>query len=718
MGLNVVKIQEPEAGHIATKHDEAQQQLLAAIVEGSENAIISSTASGVILTWNRGAEVIFGYQAEETVGKHLSMLVAPEQLSELAHFAGQLALGVSVSQYQSLCRRKDGRIFNVSVTGAPLFNDAGEVEALSAILSDISKQKKAEEALRDSEERFRIMADGCPVVMWVTNAEGGIQFINRAYRELIGTTYEETEGSKWQVALHPDDSAAYLNAFQSAVQDRTSFRAEARACCAHGEWRWMASHAEPRFSTDGEYLGQVGLSFDITERKLADQRLREVTDRLSLAVRAGGVGIWDYDLVKNLLVWDEQMFHLHGLTRAQFGGTYEAWMTRVYPEDRKRIREEIQRAFEGTQDFDTELRVVWNDGSIHYIRALALVERDGCGQPLRMIGTNWDITTQKQAAADLEESNRGLEEATARANSLAAEAEAANAAKSDFLANMSHEIRTPMNGVIGMTELLLDTELNAEQRRYTEIVRASGESLLGLINDTLDFSKIEAGKLLLETLDFDLQSLLDDLSAASGMQAHEKGLEFLCYAAPSVPTLVRGDPGRLRQILTNLVGNAVKFTTSGEVAVRVTLQEQRGPDCLLHFSVRDTGIGIPPQRMAALFSKFTQVDASTTRKYGGTGLGLAIAKQLAELMGGTAGGESEEGKGSEFWFTAVLGKQPQAARTVSLTPAVFQGQRVLIADDNATSRAARILVAEDNITNQQVAGWHPAAAGPACRRCF
>jgi signal transduction histidine kinase/DNA-binding response OmpR family regulator/HPt (histidine-containing phosphotransfer) domain-containing protein len=314
--------------------------------------------------------------------------------------------------------------------------------------------------------------------------------------------------------------------------------------------------------------------------------------------------------------------------------------------------------------------------------------RDRQGQIVGTMGISHDITALKLTERELARRAEELARSNTALEHLAEVAKAASLAKSEFLANMSHEIRTPLNGIIGMTDLAMETELTREQRDYLETVKLSADSLLNVVNDILDFSKIEAGKVELEEIGFDLNECVEGAMKTLALRADEKGLELLCEVAPEVPEMVSGDPGRLRQILLNLLGNAVKFTSEGEVGLKVLVEPSDENFALIHFAVSDTGIGIAPEKLAAIFDSFSQADTSTTREFGGTGLGLSISRRLVQMMGGRIWVESKLGEGSCFHFTARVGTAVtrQAATERGAEPIALHGARVLIVDDNRTNR--------------------------------
>ncbi len=691
------------ASFIAIKHDVTERRaaeeargLLAAIVENSEDSIITLSPAKIVLTWNRGAEAIFGYSAGDVIGKHVSMLVPPERLTRLERFAQHLLQGNSCSQYEGLCRRKDGRIFHVSVTGFPIRNSAGEVTAISTILRDITERKRADDALRESEERFRVMADSCPSMMWVTNAEGGIEFINRASREFCGVTLEQSEGDGWQSLVHPDDLPEYLAAFQGAVRERGSFRAEPRFRRADGEWRRFGCHAEPRLSAEGTFLGHIGLSADITERRQAEQALRSSEEKFRQLAENISEVFWMRNSASDKFLYVSPAYEqVWGRSCKSIYENPESRVEAIHPDDLKQSRLMFARQMQG-EAVETEYRIRTPDGQEKWIRSRAFPIRDQAGELIRVAGIAEEITERKRYEEELIHARD--------------EADAANLAKSRFLANMSHEIRTPMNGVIGMIQLLLETDLSAKQREYANMAQNSGHTLLSLIDDILDLSKIEAEKIKLENLTFSVRHTVGDLVRLLRLQASTKNLALHSHVSRKIPPLLCGDAHRLRQVLTNLIGNAIKFTERGEVTLEAVLEGQCDDTATLRFSITDTGIGIRPEQVATLFSPFTQADASTTRKYGGTGLGLAICKQLVKMMGGQIGLESQEGQGSTFWFTADFERAPELALAAIEEPVSKRLRKaaseridgVVLAPSKMTGSEGRILVAEDNITNRAV----------------
>ena len=442
---------------------------------------------------------------------------------------------------------------------------------------------------------------------------------------------------------------------------------------------------------------------DITEQKKIAQQLQETGAEFKNIFSNSLVGIMVLRGGRKLAVGNQRLADILGYDSPDEMVGFGMRKLHLSEEAFLEFGEKFYEHLSISEQFQIEYQLSRKDGSPVWCslsgRALNPADLDD--------GVIWvidDITDRKQAEEKLLTLNHVLEDANMLATQMAEAAQMASRAKSEFLANMSHEIRTPMNGVIGMTELLLDTDLSDKQRQFASILKTSGEGLLGVINDVLDVSKLEAGKLAIDTADFDLQKLLNDFVAVMALRAEQNGVEFICAADESVPRALTGDPGRLRQILTNLAGNAIKFTKQGEVVVRVTCVEKEAAgdfgggnsdpqrsasssledSVVLRFSVTDTGIGIPAEKVHQLFEKFWQVDSSATRQFGGTGLGLAISRQLTELLGGEIGVNSTMGEGSEFWFTVQLGRRadpPRAASSASLT-----GVRALIVDDNRTNR--------------------------------
>ena len=436
--------------------------------------------------------------------------------------------------------------------------------------------------------------------------------------------------------LHPDDYDMVLKSIHRSAEKLEIWKVEYRVNLPKKGLRWHSGIANPERLDDGCTIWH-GFILDITELKAKDDEFRlmsNLSNRLKLATKAGGVGIWNWNVVDNILEWDDQMFVLYGIQKDKSSCSYDTWRNSLHPDDRQRCELEIGMALRGEKPFDTEFRIIWSDGTQRNIRALATIELDTLGHPINMTGTNWDFTDFK------------INEQLLNAKNIA---EIALKSKSTFIANMSHEIRTPMNAILGFSEVLLGLVHEPTHYYYLDAINRSGKILLQLINDILDLSKIEADKVTLKYKPISLQVLLDDIKVIFSQQAIQKGLNFSVSIDNKCPYCMLLDEIRLRQILMNIVGNALKFTHEGEVKISVYVLhmdvERNKVD--LRIDVSDSGIGIPEMQQEKIFSAFIQQE-NQSAEYGGTGLGLTISQRLLQLMNGSISVHSQDGVGSCF----------------------------------------------------------------------
>ncbi len=541
------------------------------------------------------------------------------------------------------------------------------------VVRDITERKQSEEKLRESEGLYRILVENIKFGINLIDIDHNIVMVNNSQVRKFGKPATEMVGKKCFQEFHKRDSVCPHCPVDRAITDRKPIVVETEGVMDNGKRFNVMVHAFPIFGQDGKVKSVIEVVEDITERKRVQDALRESEMKYRTILENIEDGYYEVDIAGNFTFFNDPFCSILGYSKKELMGTNFRQHTD------KEVSNEVYQAFNkifntGKPEKGFQYEILRKDGIKRHTEISASLMKDSEGHRVGFRGIMRDTTDRMQA-----------EEALKEAKSAA---EAANRAKSEFLANMSHEIRTPMNGIIGMTELALETDLTEEQRDYLEMVKLSADSLLGLLNQILDFSKIEAGRIELEEINFDLRNTVENIVEMLAFKAKETDLELVCHIRPDVPTALVGDPGRIRQILVNFMGNAIKFTQEGEVVIGVEVEKEEDSSVILHFFVSDTGIGIPPDKIETIFDSFVQADSSTTRRYGGTGLGLSISKQIVEIMGGRTWVESEPGKGSTFHFTAPFGlAYIEAKDALHFRELDLSGVPVLVVDDNATNRS-------------------------------
>lgn len=551
---------------------------------------------------------------------------------------------------------------------------------LAGVTIDITPQKITEARIMEVEGRFKALANSIPALTWLADEYDQFIYYNRAWLDFVGQRREEDFQRPWTELIHPDDRNAYLREIESAHHNKKNFNAQFRMLRFDGEYRWMWYSGIPRTMSDQSQYGYLGSLVDITDQMLSEKSRKEALQteqRIETLMKIVGVGIFQTDENGHFIYVNEQWTKMTGLSKED--SLRENWLLAIHTEDRSTVYKKWKHSTVWENQFEFDCRLVDRNGRSIWVTWMVagILSPDGQHRA-GYTGTIVDITNHKE----LEESLISAREGALEGSRL----------KSAFVANMSHEIRTPLNAVIGLTGLLLKTNLDQDQLDYANIVKVSAEALLSLVNDTLDFSKVEANHLTLENINFDLSKWFQDSTESFMHMANMRGLRFISESNIPANLHVQGDPSRLRQILSNLLTNAIKFTNYGTVSARASLVQI---DQTVHLTceVLDTGIGIPNSSKEQMFQPFSQGDVSTTRKYGGTGLGLSICHGLTKIMNGEIAFESEEGKGSRFWFHVPL-TQSQAPSVQTPDNAIFTTK---------AKGSHRFLVVDDNPINQKVA---------------
>ncbi|MDD5034695.1 MAG: response regulator [Methylococcaceae bacterium] len=705
--------QTPDPPRQALKPDRKENKERTAFGEQRFRAIFEASNDAIMLLDDRGFTdcnartlELFGFADKATFIKlHPGDLSPPVQPDgQNSTIASQVhieeALREGSARFEWLHQKRTGEVFPAEVL-LSAFDIEGE-KILQATVRDITARKWSETALRESERRMADIISFLPDPILVINGEGRVQFWNRAMEDLTGIKAEEMLGKgdyEYALPFYGDRRPIMIDLVKVPIEEMPEryshiqrqgdiLTAETYAPRLRGQAHYMQTTAASLRDSRGEYRGAIEIIRDFSERKNAEDALQESQRRLSDIINFLPDATLVIDRAGKVIAWNRAIEQMTGVAAGQMLGQGDReYALPFYGERRPLLLDLVLRpdpAFESDyirleRQGDTlygETFVPNLRGQKVYVMGTASLLRDAKGQAVGAIEIVRDLSERKRMDESLHEAKDAAESATR--------------AKSEFLANMSHEIRTPMNAIIGMTSLLLNTPLTPEQHDFTDTIRISGDALLSLINDILDFSKIEAGRLEMESQAFDLRQCLESAVDLVAMRANEKTLDIGFLVDADVPPTLAGDVTRLRQILVNLLNNAVKFTEHGEVIAEVKLESS--PDAqgkaMLHFEVRDTGIGIPRERMDRLFKSFTQVDTSTTRKYGGTGLGLAISKRLVEIMGGRMWVESAgiPGQGTIFHFTICVpvSAEPLESPSPEQLPQL-QGKRVLVVDDNATN---------------------------------